>query len=190
MSDIFHEVDEEVQARAAAAALGTPRQPHRRARAAGRARRSVAGAATTGGRTRRRPNRARRSRRRSRSPKPASRPRRRPRSASSPRRAVPATASLARFREAAELAKTDPAAAVKAYDSLAADRQLGRTPAGPRDDSRRADPGRYRARSPNSPRSSSRSPRPTVRSATPRANCSRSAHGAPAMRRPPSAGST
>jgi hypothetical protein len=34
---------------------------------------------------------------------------------------------LARFREAAELAKTDPAAAVKAYDSLAADSALGRS---------------------------------------------------------------
>ena len=33
---------------------------------------------------------------------------------------------LARFREAAELAKTDPAAAVKAYDALAADSSLGR----------------------------------------------------------------
>jgi hypothetical protein len=34
---------------------------------------------------------------------------------------------LARFREAAELAKTDPAAAVKAYDSLAAESGLGRS---------------------------------------------------------------
>lgn len=34
---------------------------------------------------------------------------------------------LARFREAAELAKTDPAAAVKAYDSLAAESALGRS---------------------------------------------------------------
>jgi hypothetical protein len=34
---------------------------------------------------------------------------------------------LARFREAAELAKTDPAAAVKAYDSLAAESGIGRT---------------------------------------------------------------
>jgi hypothetical protein len=34
---------------------------------------------------------------------------------------------LARFREAAELARTDPAAAVKAYDSLAADSALGRS---------------------------------------------------------------
>lgn len=33
---------------------------------------------------------------------------------------------LAGFREAAELAKTDPAAAVKAYDALAADSSLGR----------------------------------------------------------------
>ena len=33
---------------------------------------------------------------------------------------------LARFREAAELAKTDGAAAVKAYDALAADGGLGR----------------------------------------------------------------
>jgi hypothetical protein len=33
---------------------------------------------------------------------------------------------LARFREAAELAKGDPAAAVKAYDALAADSSLGR----------------------------------------------------------------
>jgi len=33
---------------------------------------------------------------------------------------------LARFREAAELAKSDPAAAVKAYDALAADSSLGR----------------------------------------------------------------
>ena len=33
---------------------------------------------------------------------------------------------LARFREAAELAKTDPAAAVKVYDALAADSGLGR----------------------------------------------------------------
>jgi hypothetical protein len=34
---------------------------------------------------------------------------------------------LARFREAAELGKTDPAAAVKAYDSLAAESGLGRS---------------------------------------------------------------
>jgi hypothetical protein len=34
---------------------------------------------------------------------------------------------LARFREAAEVAKTDPAAAVKAYDSLAADSGIGRS---------------------------------------------------------------
>jgi hypothetical protein len=34
---------------------------------------------------------------------------------------------LARFREAAEFAKTDPAAAVKAYDSLSADSSLGRS---------------------------------------------------------------
>ena len=34
---------------------------------------------------------------------------------------------LARFREAAELAKTDPAAAVKAYDALAAESGLGRS---------------------------------------------------------------
>jgi hypothetical protein len=34
--------------------------------------------------------------------------------------------ALARFREAAELAKADPAAAVKAYDVLAADSSLGR----------------------------------------------------------------
>jgi hypothetical protein len=34
---------------------------------------------------------------------------------------------LARFREAAELAKTDPAAAVQAYGALAADRSLGPT---------------------------------------------------------------
>jgi hypothetical protein len=34
---------------------------------------------------------------------------------------------LARFREAAGLAKTDPAAAVKAYDSLAAESALGRS---------------------------------------------------------------
>jgi hypothetical protein len=33
---------------------------------------------------------------------------------------------LARFREAAELAKTDPAAAMKSYDALAADSSLGR----------------------------------------------------------------
>ena len=35
--------------------------------------------------------------------------------------------TLARFREAAELAKTDPAAAAKAYDSLAAESALGRS---------------------------------------------------------------
>jgi hypothetical protein len=34
---------------------------------------------------------------------------------------------LARFREAAELAKTDPAAAVKVYDALAADSGIGRS---------------------------------------------------------------
>ena len=34
---------------------------------------------------------------------------------------------LARFREAAELARTDPAAAVQAYNALAADSSLGRT---------------------------------------------------------------
>jgi len=35
--------------------------------------------------------------------------------------------TLARFREAAELAKTDPAAAAKTYDALAADSAIGRT---------------------------------------------------------------
>jgi hypothetical protein len=35
--------------------------------------------------------------------------------------------TLARFREAGELAKSDPAAAVKAYDALAADSSIGRT---------------------------------------------------------------
>jgi len=35
--------------------------------------------------------------------------------------------TLARFREAAELAKTDPAAAVKVYDSLAAESGIGRS---------------------------------------------------------------
>ena len=35
--------------------------------------------------------------------------------------------TLARFREATELAKTDPAAAAKAYDALAADSSIGRT---------------------------------------------------------------
>jgi hypothetical protein len=35
--------------------------------------------------------------------------------------------TLARFREAAELAKSDSAAAVKAYDALAADSSIGRT---------------------------------------------------------------
>ena len=53
-------------------------------------------------------------------------PRRRPPSPRSPRTAPPATASLARFREAAELVRTDQAAAVKAYDALAADSSLGR----------------------------------------------------------------
>ena len=52
---------------------------------------------------------------------------------------------LARFREAAELAKSDRAAAVKAYDALAADSRPRPRDAGSRGIRARSHPGRYRA---------------------------------------------
>ena len=72
-------------------------------------------------------------------------------------------------------------AAVKAYDALAADSSLGRPLQDLAADPRRADPGRYRAarRTDRAARAADRGR--TVRSATPRANCSRSAPGAPAI---------
>ena len=89
---------------------------------------------------------------------------------------------LARFREAAELAKTDPAAAVKVYDALAAGLRPRPRDAGSRGDPRRAHPGRYRAarRIVVAARAAHR--RRTGRSATPRASCSRSAPGGSATR--------
>ena len=124
--------------------MGAPRQPHRRARAADRARGRRLARLRLVGEPARRPN-------------PGAAFEAAVALAESGKQAEAQAAfsklakegssgyrMLARFREAAELAKTDPAAAVKAYDSLAADSGLGRSAAGSRRHPRRADPGRHR----------------------------------------------
>ena len=97
--------------------------------------------------------------------------------------------TLALMRAAAELAQTDPKAAVAAYDKIAANASVG---ADLRDLGRAA--GRLAADRQRRLRrghasGSSRWPVPTTPSGIPRANCSRSRPGAPTIPPPPSAGS-